>query len=185
MRTKEKHEGQSEEILKLYGEVSRKIAQTRRTLGISHCELADRLGIPPCYTEILENGIMVFDSDQRCSRWNGCPFTGEELSSISRKLSEEVTLASRAQAPDPETVFFCPVTISSTSVLDDLRSLARDQDAVPRMRQRVVGRFGMKYRLLYHQLCLQSGRKAAELMKREILALITAYLIQPRSRTPD
>ena len=59
MRTKETQEKKNDDISKLYEEVAHKVSEIRRASGLSHWELADKLGVPVCYTEILENGILV------------------------------------------------------------------------------------------------------------------------------
>lgn len=171
MRTKEAQEHQSDDINELYREVSRKISEVRRASRLSHCELAAKLGIPIWYSEILENGILVPTDDKRYRRWSSCLFTKEELLRISRQLSSGIVPSSRVQPLDSETVFFCPVTINSSAVFAELRSLARIH-AFELCLPQVVSGFSLKYRLLYRQVYAKSGRRNAELMRQRLLSFL-------------
>lgn len=174
MCTKETQEHKSDDINKLYEEVSRKFSGVRRASGLSHYEFAAKLGIPVWYSEILENGILISTEDKRYLRWSSCPFAKEELLRISRKLSNGIASSPRVRPLDSETVFFCPVTINSRGVFDELRSLVRVHAPESCLLQ-VVGGFSLKYRLLYRQLCAKNGRRNAELMRQRMLSFLGAY----------
>ena len=169
MRTKETSENQTDDIRKLYTEVSRRITEARRMAGLSHYELAEKLGVPAFYTEILENGILVSVNNRRYRYWNEYLFTKEELMRISRQLSVCIGFNPRARALDSETVFFCPVTINHSAVMKELQSLAKYPDITSRLTKQTVDIFSLKYRLLYRQICVKTGRRSAELMQQKLL----------------
>lgn len=178
MRTKETKENQNDDISKLYEEVAHKVSEIRRASGLSHWELADKLGVPVCYTEILENGILVQKDGKRFLRWRGCPFEKEELLKISKQLPNRIAPNPCARAIDSETVFFCPVTINSAAIFDELQGLAKCQDITAYLTRQVVGWFTLKYRLFYRQFCLRHGRKNAELLKQRLLSTLAKYEAQ-------
>lgn len=172
MRTNETSETQTDDIRKLYTEVGRRITEVRRMAGLSHYELAEKLGVPVSYTEILENGILVTADNRRYMRWNECLFTKEELARISRQLSVCIGFNPRARALAPETVFFCPVTINHSAVMKELQSLAECSDLSSYLTKQKVGIFSLKYRLLYRQICVKTDKRNAELMQQKLLSVL-------------
>lgn len=178
MRTKETTENQNDDISKLYEEVAHMVSEARRASGLSHWELADKLGVPVCYTEILENGILVQKGGNRFLRWRDCPFEKEELIKISRQLPNRIDPNPCVRAVDSETVFFCPVTINSAAVFHELQGLANHQDITAHLTRQGAGRFTLKYRLFYRQFCIRHGRKNAELMKQRLLSMLGKYEAQ-------
>ena len=74
MHTTDDHDSRTDEINELSAEIGAKLAQARRASGLSQWDFANKLGVPACFTDILENGILVAQDNQYL-RWNSCPFT--------------------------------------------------------------------------------------------------------------
>lgn len=175
MDTKETPENQNDDTSKLYEEVARKISEVRRASGLSHFELSGKLSVPICYTEILENGILIQADDKSILPWNACPFTKEELLRISRQLSKGISSRSSVRSINSETVFFCPVTISSTVVFDELQRLAKCRNLTVYLARQASDGFSMKYRLFFKQFYLKHGKKNADLLKRRLLSVLDKH----------
>lgn len=174
MHTKETTANSTDETIELYLEVGRKLGRIRRAAGLSHEALADKLGVPVGVTEILENGILIPAEDGRFRQWSGCPFSHEELVSISGKLNR--VIVSGVQAQDAEKVFFCPVTINCAGILDEARILLKNRDLSAGMMDRIVAGIGMKCRLL----SVESGREAVALLKKQLSCMLAAYETRTR-----
>lgn len=175
MHTTEDNNSQTDEINKLAEEIGAKLAQARRVSGLSQWEFANRLGVPVYFTEILENGILVSDNDNHYLRWNGCPFTREELTRISNQLAKGVVSRMNVSQSDPETVFFCPITVNSNSIIDEIHTIAGQNDLFSFLMHHVTGSLFVKHRISYERICFTRGRKAAEAMKRRVSSVLSAH----------
>ena len=175
MHTKEVHESQTDELSRLSEEVGAKFARARRASGLSQWQFANKLGIPPCYAEILENGILVMDDHRHYRRWHGHFFTRKELEEFSVLLEKGIPSAPGEHPQESETVFFCPVTINGNAVNDEIHAIAGCKNIAAFTMQRMIYALIIKYRILHELICMKEGRKMADRMRERALSLLTAY----------
>ena len=174
MLTTEDYDSQTDKLNKLAEEVGTKITMARRASGLNQWEFSQKLGIPVCFMDILENGILVADENHRYVRWAGCIFSERELTRISNRLEKEFGSLPGASAADSETVFFCPITLNSNSAIDEIQIVANHNDLSAYMVQHIANLIGIKYRISYAQTRLAKGRETADAMKQRVLSVLSA-----------
>jgi len=156
------------------------IAEFRRSAGLTHCELARMLDMPVCFTEILENGILVRSKDEGYTLWKGNLFTRRELDAFAAALKRVNGGKPEGRNTDEEFVFYCPVTVSSFAIERDMKAAADVRAYVSSCEKQIACMLGMKARLYYRQMCMCGRKNAAEMIMQRVFELLNRGIYRCR-----
>lgn len=156
----------------------KQIARFRRSAGMTHSELARMLNVPVCFTEILENGILVRGGDGCIEPWNGSLFSRKELTAIASALSNEAWYSGRKR--DDEFVFYCPVTVSGSAIEGEMQVITDEKQLFSNLHSQLAGVMGMKMRLYCAQMNMCGRVGAADMVMQGVLAMLNKTMRHSR-----
>ena len=154
------------------GNLMKRIAQFRRNSDLTHLELSNQLGVPVCFTEILENGVLIRGKDGRHMLWPGDLFSEHELEMVARGLPEEGEMQLRDENSTDEFVFYCPVTVSGSAIERELQFIIEKSNLHSHIETQVACLLALKARLYHRQMCMCGRKAAADVVLQRVSAVL-------------
>lgn len=150
----------------------KQIAQFRKSAGLTHGELAQLLDVPVCFTEILENGILVRDADGKYESWYDCLLSRRERLTIAAALSRARETQPLGRKPDDEFVFYCPLTVSGSAIEQEMQVVADEKQFFSKLYSQLACVLGIKMRLYYAKMCMCGRMGAADIIMQSVLSML-------------